>query len=399
MTKPTAIILAAGEGKRFTPLTLSKPLLPFLGRPLIDFIVEDLKKAGITQAVVVVSPRNQTAVKKVLGGQVETAIQEKATGMADAVLAAAAKIKSGPAIVVNADDLVDPQIISRFTAAVSSKPQAPVLTGLKGAKLSGGFFKLKGDAVTGLVEKPRPGDEPSDYFKLVLDYFPDIADLVNVLKNTTSAKDNLYETALGKLVEKQPANLVEAAGYFVQLKHPHQILDAVAAFLTYRLDQKSAIEPSAKIMEGAVVKGSYIGENVVVGNHCLVRDSIVEAGSVVGYSTEIARSYVGPESFFHSSYVGDSVIEGGVNLGSGSRLANFRFDGKAVKLKTSTGDIDTGKSKLGAVLAQGVKLGVNASVMPGVTLGQNAVVGSGVVLTRPIPAGTTLYLKQDLVNS
>src|SRR3990167_4841997 len=127
MTNPTAIILAAGEGKRFTPLTLSKPLLPFLGRPLIDFIVEDLKKAGITQAVVVVSPRNQTAVKKVLGGQVETAIQEKATGMADAVLAAAAKIKSGPAIVVNADDLVDPQIISRFTAAVSSKPQTPAL--------------------------------------------------------------------------------------------------------------------------------------------------------------------------------------------------------------------------------------------------------------------------------
>jgi CTP:molybdopterin cytidylyltransferase MocA len=46
-----AIILAAGEGRRLAPLTdsLPKPLVPFFGRPLLDWAVRAVVEAGVTR--------------------------------------------------------------------------------------------------------------------------------------------------------------------------------------------------------------------------------------------------------------------------------------------------------------------------------------------------------------
>ena len=111
-----------------------------------------------------------------------------------------------------------------------------------------------------------------------------------------------------------------------------------------------------------------------------------EAENITKLIREI-RSYIGPKSWFHSNYVGDSVVEGESNMGSGARLANWRFDGKSVGLKLKDKVIDSGKTKLGAIMAKGVKLGINASIMPGVTLGEKAIVGSGLVVNRAVEPG------------
>jgi MurNAc alpha-1-phosphate uridylyltransferase len=55
MTKAaTAMVLAAGQGERMRPLTLTmpKPLIPLAGRPLIDHVLDRLAKAGVETAVV-----------------------------------------------------------------------------------------------------------------------------------------------------------------------------------------------------------------------------------------------------------------------------------------------------------------------------------------------------------
>ena len=49
-----AMILAAGKGERMRPLTLTtpKPLVPAAGKPLIEYHLEALARAGITEVVI-----------------------------------------------------------------------------------------------------------------------------------------------------------------------------------------------------------------------------------------------------------------------------------------------------------------------------------------------------------
>lgn len=362
-----ALILAAGEGKRIKPIVTSKPLIPFGGQTLLDRVIHNLKAVGIDKFLVVVSPKDQDKLKAY-----PTVIQPEPNGMAGAVLTTRS-VLVGPTVVVNGDDLIDPKIIQQFYKQINKTPDQIVLTGFKSKKsLPGGYFDLQGPSLK-VVEKPAEAERPSQWLKLVLDYFPKIEEFVVALKSTQSLRDDVYEQALNQLGN---LSLVKATGYFQSLKYPWQILDMTKLILDNCLEEK--IDKSARIFPGAHVINSYIGPKVIVGHNALVRDSIVESGSVVGYSTEITRSYIGPNNYFHSNYIGDSVIEGGSNCGAGAVLANLRFDKK---------EIIPGRIKLGAVMAQGSQLGVNVSVMPGVSLGAGAIVGSGLVLAKSLEAG------------
>ena len=63
------------------------------------------------------------------------------------------------------------------------------------------------------------------------------------------------------------------------------------------------IDEDAHVDAYAVIKGpAYIGRGVRIGNHALVRQSCVEEGSVIGYGSEIARSYIGPNCMIHHNF-------------------------------------------------------------------------------------------------
>ena len=57
-----AIILAAGQGKRLLPLTENKPksMIELNGKPILQWILEGAKAAGIKQAAIVVGFRQET---------------------------------------------------------------------------------------------------------------------------------------------------------------------------------------------------------------------------------------------------------------------------------------------------------------------------------------------------
>ena len=50
------VILAAGKGSRIQPLSLSypKPLLPVCNKPIIQHQLEDMKRIGITDVIIVI---------------------------------------------------------------------------------------------------------------------------------------------------------------------------------------------------------------------------------------------------------------------------------------------------------------------------------------------------------
>lgn len=351
MNHPALIVLAAGEGKRIKPIITSKPLLPFMGRTLLSRVIEGAQVLKPKQVVIVTNPNDQESVQK-LFPQAKIAVQLKPDGMAGAVKAASGINPEGPAVIMNGDDWIDGSITKAFSQQITATPDKVVLTGIK-ADLTGGYFDIQGSSLK-VVEKPTV--KPSEWAKLVLDYLPDFKALLAKLGDD-------YEAGLNQL----DLNLVKTEGKFYQLKFPWQILELAAGLLT----GENQIDPTAKVGVGSYILNSYLGPNVVVGQNCLVRDSIVEAGTVIGFGTEIARSYIGPNNWFHRNYVGDSVIEGGSNFGAGAVTANFRFDHKPVGA--------SGRVKFGAVVGLSAQVGVNASLMPGANLPAGKIARAGEV--------------------
>src|SRR5690606_29643304 len=126
----------------------------------------------------------------------------------------------------------------------------------------------------------------------------------------------------------------------------------------------------------------------------LVRESILEESAVVGFGSEVARSYIGPSCDLHHAYVGDSVLEKKVHFGYGAHTANLRFDHKPITVKDLNNRQETDKVKLGALIAEGAELGVNVSLLPGVTVGQNALVFPGMVVNECVPDNSIARYKE-----
>lgn len=386
------------------PIEMDKCLIPFLGKPLLYHNLKLLKDhlKGSFGFIIVVNPQSQDKISQIaqsLNLNFQIVVQQKPLGMADAILSAR-KLLSGPILVINAEDILEKKAYQDVLAEAQKTRADVFFTGLDfGKYFPGGYLKLEADKVLGIVEKPGAGKEPSNIVKLVVDYFKEGKKLVDYLQKASSVKDDRYEVALAKMIDDGlNVRFASYKGVWIPIKYPWHILDATKHFLSgieHKIDPgvdvpKSAvvegpvvIEKGTKIFEGAVIKGPvYIGENCIIGNNSMVRESNLEEGCVTGFSSDITRSYIGPNSWFHTNYIGDSVIEGDFGMGSGAILANLRLDDKTIKVGPER--LDTDRHKLGLVVGIGVRMGVNATTMPGVRVGSNSLIGPGVVLKKDL---------------
>ena len=410
------IILAGGEGKRMWPIKQEKHLLPFLGQPLIAHTLKRLVDGiNFDEMVLVTKESSKDQISQIasdLGIKFKIAIQNQPKGMADAVLSAK-KYLDGEVLIINAEDILEEKAYQDVLTTASDTQADVVLAGLKVDKyFPGGYLKVKGDRVEGIVEKPGEGNQPSNLVRLVVDYFRDGQKLLSVLENTQSDKDDVYEVALDKMIKDNlDVRFTKYEGAWVPLKYPWHVLD-VTAYLLESIEQqispkakisdkaviegKVVIEEGVKVFEGAVIKGpSYIGKNVIVGNNTMIRESDLEEGVVTGFNSDITRSYIGSNSWFHTNYIGDSVIEGDFGMGSGAVLANLRLDDHTIRVKIEDKVVDSGRHKLGLIVGKGSRVGVNAAIMPGVKVGSNCLVGPGVTLYDDVPDNKKILVKQE----
>lgn len=403
------------------PIATDKCLIPFLGKPLLYHNLKKLIQLQPDEVIIVSNPQSRDKISQIMADlsiKGTIVLQTKPSGMADALLSAKDLIE-GEILVVNAEDIVEAQAFSGLMEV--SKEAEAAFVGVKVKKyFPGGYLRVEGERVRGIVEKPGEGNEPSDLVKLVVDYFKDGKKLLEYLQKTTSDKDDVYEVALNQMMSGEvEVKLLEYNGVWVPLKYPWQILDITAHFLggiEHNISPRSnvsekaiisgkvVIEEGAKVFEGAVIKGPcYIGKNCIVGNNSMVRESDLEESCVTGFNCDITRSYIGDNSWFHTNYVGDSVIEGDFGMGSGAVLANLRLDDHTIRVKvgdpsTSSGQVDlvdSDRHKLGLIAGKGSRVGVNASTMPGVKVGKNSLVGPGVTLYEDVSDNKKILVKQE----
>jgi len=160
-----------------------------------------------------------------------------------------------------------------------------------------------------------------------------------------------------------------------------------------------AVAEGARIRSGAYVEGPvFIGEDSDVGPNCYIRPYTHIGKQVhIGNACEIKNSVIMDNTKVgHLSYVGDSIIGEECNFGAGTLIANYRFDAKSVKIVVKGEVVDTGRAKLGVILGDNVKTGINATLMPGVKVGNNCWIGPNVVVHRDLPENTYVFLKQEI---
>jgi NDP-sugar pyrophosphorylase family protein len=421
MPAPIAIILAGGANRRFWPLQ-QKSLLRFGDQTLLDRHVGALAAAGFADVVVVANPANEAQMRALADGApttVHVVVQPEPLGMGDAVLQCAplltGPLSERPILVTQTHDLVEPALFRTLVDRLAADDADGFVVGVKlTSYFPGGYLVVRDGRAVDVIEKPPPGSEPSDLMKIVDDLIRRPADFLAALREVDPSPSDHYERALGRLMERGTIRVVDYPGPWVPIKYPWDVLRAAELFLgglpnEVRRGADVFVHPSAtvsgpvwlgdrvRIFAGAAVVGpAIVGSRTIVGNGALVRGSIVGRDCIVGFATEVARSYLGDGCELHTNYVGDSVLGGDVAFGSGTVTANLRLDERNAILAVEGQSVDTGMAKLGALIGAHVRIGINVSLRDGVRIGSNCAIGAGLLLDRDVADGHFVKLKQEL---
>jgi NDP-sugar pyrophosphorylase family protein len=404
-----AVFLCGGRGKRMFPITEDKFLLDFLGKPLLEHQIKVACEAGLSHFVIIGNPENIAKIEqitiKIPGVKVDLALQKKSSGIADA-LKSAAPFLHGQLVVINPNDVFSSPAYTKIITEAEKASASSYILGYQVQKyFPGGYLQVNSEnELLHIVEKPNPGEEPSNLVNILIHCHNNPEELLRYIETVQTTRDDVYECALDNMVKAgRKIKVVPYNDFWAPIKYPWHIFKVMEYFLdnaqpyiasSARISEKANIEgkvilsDNVKVLENAVIRGpAYIGANSIIGNNALVRDySHIGSNSVIGYSTEVKHSYIGDNCWFHSNYIGDSIVDDNCSLGAGTVLANFRLDEGNIQIKVGDSLVDTGYDKLGAIMGRGCRIGVNASLMPGVRVGPDSFVGPQVCLRRDLGA-------------
>jgi NDP-sugar pyrophosphorylase family protein len=180
----SAILLAAGRGKRQRPYTdqTPKPLLPVRGRPTLDYVLRAVKKTGEEQVCIVTNHLEDQIFDYVGDGsrwglQATFAHQNELRGNGDALLSVPPDwIPDEPIMVVATDYILEENSLVDLIAA-HEKHKADITMSLKecpSEELSArSSVEVDPDwRVKKIIEKPKPEEILSPYAASILFIFP-----------------------------------------------------------------------------------------------------------------------------------------------------------------------------------------------------------------------------------
>lgn len=385
------------------PLTRDKFLYPFLGESLLQRHLRFARKVGLKDFVIVANPSNKSLIAEAVGEEhVDIVVQPEPLGMGDALLQTKDLVGDEPVLIVGAGEIFDFQAYKKILKAREKEDADSLLLAEEVEQyFPGGYLRFNEQhEITGIIEKPGEGNEPSNLVNLIMHYHSDPRNLFELIETVETDRDDEYELAMDRMIDetifkavpysgwkaiKYPWHILEAMDHFLEKVEERKIADEVKIAERAKIDGSVWIGEGTRILEGAVIRGpSYIGKNVLIGNNALVRRAHICEGAVVGFSSEVKHSYISEKTLIHDAYVGDSVIGKECNLGAGTVLANWRFDEKEVRVQVKGEEINTHHEKLGAFLGPNCKTGVNSSVMPGVKMAPGSRLGPNIALKRDL---------------
>jgi len=416
-----AVVLAAGEGQRLRPLTFTRPkhLIPIGGKPLLEHLFVALKGAGIKDALVVVHYKAEQIKEyfgdgSKLGMGLDYAFQKEMRGTADA-FGFAENYVDGDFFAVYGDLLLTSSVIKHVLDLHNQEKPTATLTAVHVEHPEYyGILKTKGQEVVGIIEKPPPEVAAGNQINAgVYVFSTDIFEAIRRTKPSPRGEHEITDSIRLLIEGRKPVLAARIPSEdWLDVGKPWDLLEANALVLTrikpeilgsveenVHLNGQIFVSKGATIRSSVYIEGpAFIGEGSDIGPNCYIRPHTSIGRDVrIGNACEIKASIIMDGVHIgHLSYVGDSVIGEGCNLGAGTIVANLRFDDGTVKMRIKGEVVDSGRRKLGVFIGDNVKTGIGALFMPGVTVGCNCWIWPNLVVSEDVPSDSILVLKQQI---
>jgi UDP-N-acetylglucosamine diphosphorylase/glucosamine-1-phosphate N-acetyltransferase len=417
-----AVILAAGEGVRLQPITSTRPkhLIKVGGKPILEHCLNVVKTSGIEEALIVIHYMGD-AIRQYFGDgekfglKIEYVEQKAVLGTGNAVSMVEPYVKDD-FLLVYGDLLFSAEAVKNvIDLHKKEKPAATMAVIPVENPEDYGIVELEDEKhVKRIVEKPKHEEAPSNLANAGIYVFS--TEIFDKVRETSASARGEWEItdAISQLSKEKKTILAVKISQddWIDIGRPWDLLEA-NRWALMRMDHKVygyvesgahligpvTVAETAHIRSGAYIEGpALIDEESDIGPNCYIRPYTSIGKKVrVGNACEIKNSIIMDNVHIgHLSYVGDSILGENCNLGAATITANYRLDGGTIKMVVKDNVVDSGRTKLGAVLGDGVKAGINALFMPGVKVGSNSWIGPNVVVHRDVATDTVVLLKQNL---
>lgn len=411
---------------------MAKVLHPICGRPMVRFLLDRLGSfAGMRRVCVVGYDADR--VKSSLPPGVESVLQWPPRGTGDAVRKARSKFAGASVLIVAPGDapMISPETFKRLlehhrrqnalATVLTAEPEDPAAYGrvvqsadgrverivealdadpetLRIRRINTGIYAFDPKALLSVIGRIGTSNRKGEFY--LTDTIQLLAQRGTVAAlNTDDADEVAGINDLAELARVEGVLQKRMRGHFlengVQIPHPQSVylepdvrVDAGARLLpgthltgrttvgsgaaigpnTYVADSK--IGARAKVWY-SVVEGSDIGDDATVGPFAHLRPGTrLGKGVRVGNFVETKATRIDRGArVLHLTYVGDTTIGEGANIGAGTITCNY-----------------DGYKKYPTRIASRAFIGSNTSLVAPVTVGAGAVVGAGSVITKNVPA-------------
>jgi len=288
------IILHGGHGTRLRPLTHTGPkqLIPVANKPISQYVLEDLRNAGIIDIAIVLGDVYPEKVKEYYGDgtkfnvEISYVHQEIPKGIAQAISLCEGFVGNEPFVVYLGDNLLKGGIEKFVREFKESEYDAIILLcQVEKPQLFGVAELDKNGKLIKLVEKPR--EPPSNYALTGIYFFrPVIFEMTKQLKPSWRGELEITEAIQLLLDKKHKVGYRFVKGWWKDTGNPEDILESNRLVLDEMVSKNEG-----NVEEGATLQGRVsIGKGTVIKSGAVIRGPVI-----IGENTVIETNvYVGP---------------------------------------------------------------------------------------------------------
>lgn len=388
-----AIVLAAGEGQRLRPFTVTRPkaMLSIADKPISRYVVEALARNGIRNIVFVVGYRKEQVYDYMgtgerFGVDITYVTQEMQLGTAHA-LAQVREVAEDEFLVLPGDNLIEADTIAEF---VAMRPESVLLKRVANP-VGYGVVNVDSGKVKDIVEKPQVAASNmanTGIYALTREVF-----------NFTESELDIPDVLNNMIAEGHTINALETDGTWLDVVYPWDILSLNAAVLSRieaslggTIEAGVSLKGQVSVGEDTVIRsGSYITGPVVIGsgcdigpNVCIMPGTSIGDNVVISSFTEVKNSVIGDDvsigsgGIISASVIGKGcVIKGRFTACSGQ--SEVRVEGESPSVN------------VGAILGEDCNLENNVVAQPGVIVGNACQVRMSKIISGRLPDRSLVY--------